>query len=78
MVDDLADTRATLDSRYDEIKTGRVKLVPGDEVFARLRARSAQARQATSEPSDLSVVERIHEALEAPVRFPHQGIAAKI
>jgi hypothetical protein len=41
---ELAETRQMLDSRYDDIKTGRVKLVPGEEVFARLREKS-QARR---------------------------------
>lgn len=36
-----ADTQAMLDRRYDEIKSGKVKLIPGDEVFARLREKSA-------------------------------------
>ena len=39
-VDELNETRKLLDSRYDDIKSGKVTLVPGDEVFARLRARS--------------------------------------
>ena len=30
--------------RYDDLGSGRVKLVPGDEVFARLRAKSAARR----------------------------------
>ena len=38
--DELAETREMLDRRYDEIESGKVKLVPGDEVFARLRAKS--------------------------------------
>jgi len=33
-----------LDSRYDEIKSGKVKLIPGEEVFARLRAKSEARR----------------------------------
>jgi predicted transcriptional regulator len=44
--DDLAVTRETLDSRYDDLESGRVKPIPGDEVIARLRAKSA-ARRAT-------------------------------
>ena len=39
-VDELAETRAMLDSRYDDIESGRVRLIPGDEVFARLREKS--------------------------------------
>ena len=44
-VDELAGTREMLDTRYDDIKSGRVKLIPGDEVFARLREKS-EARRA--------------------------------
>jgi len=44
-VDELAGTRIMLDSRYDDLKSGRVKLIPGDEVFARLREKS-EARRA--------------------------------
>lgn len=43
-VDELAETRRMVDSRYDDIKSGRVKLVPGEEVFARLRGRSEARR----------------------------------
>lgn len=43
--DELAETRDMLDSRYDDIRSGKVKLVPGDEVVARLRERSAAYRQ---------------------------------
>ena len=37
--------REMLDSRYDDLKSGRVKPIPGEEVFARLRAKS-EARKA--------------------------------
>ena len=40
MFDELAETREMLDRRYDDIKSGKVKLIPGEEVFARLRAKS--------------------------------------
>jgi hypothetical protein len=43
--DELAQTRQMLDSRYDDLKSGRVKPIGGGEMKARLRARSA-ARQA--------------------------------
>jgi hypothetical protein len=33
-----------LDSRYDDIKSGKVNLIPGDEVIAGLRERSAARR----------------------------------
>ncbi len=45
MFDELAETRSMLDRRVEEIESGRVKLIPGDEVFARLRARSEVRRQ---------------------------------
>ena len=44
LVEDLRETRDTLDSRYDDIKSGRVQILPGDQVIARLRARSAARR----------------------------------
>ena len=34
--------RETLDGRYDDIKSGKVKLIPGDEVVAELRQRIAK------------------------------------
>ncbi|MGA2593355.1 MAG: hypothetical protein ABSH32_25850 [Bryobacteraceae bacterium] len=42
--DDIAFTRDTLDPRYDELESGRVTPIPGDEVFAKLRAKSAARR----------------------------------
>jgi predicted DNA-binding protein len=43
-VDELVDLRASLDNRYDEIKSGKVKPISGDEVMARLRAKSEARR----------------------------------
>ncbi len=45
--DELAQARETLNSRYDDLKSGRVKPVPGDEVIARLREKSATRRSQT-------------------------------
>ena len=42
--DELAQTRELLDSRYDDLKTGRVKPISGDEVEAHFREKSAAAR----------------------------------
>jgi predicted transcriptional regulator len=42
--EDFAFTRETLDHRYDDLESGRVKPIPGGEVFARLRAKSAARR----------------------------------
>ena len=44
LFDELAFTRQTLDRRYDDLESGRIKPIPGDEVFARLRAKSAARR----------------------------------
>lgn len=44
LFDELAYTRGVLDRRYDDLESGRVKLIPGEEVFARLRAKSAARR----------------------------------
>ncbi len=44
LYDELAFARQTLDRRFDDLESGRVKPIPGDEVFARPRARSAARR----------------------------------
>ena len=43
-LNEVAQVRATLDSRYDDLKSGRVKPIPGDEVEAYFRAKSAARR----------------------------------
>ena len=45
LVDEIADTRVMLDRRYDDIKSGRVKPIPGDEVEAYFREKSGNARR---------------------------------
>ena len=42
---ELAGTRDMLNSRYDDINGGSVKLIPGDEVFARLHEKSETRRR---------------------------------
>jgi len=42
---ELAQTREMLNSRYDDLKSGRVKPIPGDEVEAHFREKSAAARR---------------------------------
>ena len=42
---ELAQKREMLDSRYDDLKSGRVKPIPGDEVEAYFREKSAAARR---------------------------------
>jgi hypothetical protein len=42
--EELTQTREMLNSRYDDMKSGRVKLIPGDEVIARLRNKSVARR----------------------------------
>ena len=43
-LDEMAQVRHTLDTRYDDVKSGKVKLVPVDEVRAYFRAKSAARR----------------------------------
>jgi predicted DNA-binding protein len=45
-LDELEQTRQMLDRRYDDIKSGRVKPIDGEEAFARLR-RKSEERHAT-------------------------------
>jgi predicted DNA-binding protein len=42
--DEHAQAREMLDSRYDDLKSGRVRPIPGDEVAAYFREKSAAAR----------------------------------
>jgi hypothetical protein len=44
-VDELLQAWQMLNSRYDDLKSGRVKPIPGDEVEAYFREKSAAARQ---------------------------------
>lgn len=41
---ELAQLRTTLDGRYDEIKSGRVKPIDGEAAFKSLRSRSKDRR----------------------------------
>jgi len=43
--DELAQTRDMLDGRYDDLKSGKVKSIPGEEVEAYFRGKSAAARR---------------------------------
>ncbi|MDQ6706467.1 MAG: CopG family transcriptional regulator [Acidobacteriota bacterium] len=43
-LDELEKTREMLDSRYDDIQSGRVKPIDGEEAFARLRGKSEARR----------------------------------
>jgi predicted DNA-binding protein len=40
--EELAQTRTMLDSRYDDLKSGKVELISGDEVEAYFREKSAE------------------------------------
>lgn len=42
--DELAQTRDMLDSRYDELKSGKVNPIDGEEAFARLKAKTEAQR----------------------------------
>jgi hypothetical protein len=48
--DELTQTREMLNSRYDDLKSGRVKPVSGDEVVAHFREKSATRRSTPSDP----------------------------
>jgi predicted transcriptional regulator len=46
---ELAQTRATLDRRYDDLKSGKVNLIDGEEAFARLKAKTKSNATASRE-----------------------------
>jgi len=41
---ELEQTQEMLDRRYDEVKSGRVQLIDGEEAFARLKAKAEAQR----------------------------------
>jgi len=43
-LEELSHLRSTLDNRYDDLKSGRVKAVDGEEAFAELRRKSEKRR----------------------------------
>ncbi|HXP86322.1 MAG TPA: ribbon-helix-helix protein, CopG family [Bryobacteraceae bacterium] len=43
-LDELAGVRETLNSRYDDLKSGRVQPIDGEEAFARLKAKTEAQR----------------------------------
>ena len=43
-LDELAQTRDMLNSRYDDLKSGRVKPIDGEEALARLKANTGAQR----------------------------------
>ena len=43
-VDELTAVRSMLESRYDDVKSGRVDPIDGDEAFTRLREKSQSRR----------------------------------
>lgn len=45
--EELAQTRAMLDSRYDDIRNGKVTLMDGEQALARLKASNEAQRKAT-------------------------------
>ena len=47
-LDELESARGMLDSRYDDLKSGKVKPISGEEVIARLREKSAARRSPRS------------------------------
>jgi hypothetical protein len=42
--DELVETRDMLNSRYDDLKNGKVKPIDGEEAFARLKAKTEAQR----------------------------------
>jgi len=47
-LDELAGLRGRLDRRYDDLKSGSVKPIDGDEAVARLREKSRRRRDSSA------------------------------
>jgi len=48
---EVLEVREMLNSRYDDLKSGKVKLIPGDEVEAYFREKRASARRSDPQGS---------------------------
>ncbi len=46
--EELAALRSTLDSRYDDLESGRVQPIDGDDAEARLKAKSTERRNGSA------------------------------
>jgi hypothetical protein len=51
---ELTQTREMLNNRYDDLKSGKVKPISGDEVAAHFRAKSAARRSSPGSTRDAS------------------------
>ena len=47
-LEELTQVRSSIDGRYDDIKSGTVKPIDGEEAFARLRCKSEERRSQRS------------------------------
>ena len=47
-LDELAEVRGLLDSRYDDLKSGRVQPIDGEEAFARMLQKSKRRRDSST------------------------------
>ena len=45
---EVVETRKVLDGRYDDVKSGRVQPIDGEQAFARLRRKSKERRSSRS------------------------------
>ncbi|MGO9168201.1 MAG: hypothetical protein ACLP56_15140 [Candidatus Sulfotelmatobacter sp.] len=52
--EELTQTREMLNSRYDDLKSGRVRPIPGDEVAVHFREKSAARRSTPGSSRDTS------------------------
>jgi len=50
-LEEVASVRKTLDSRYDDLNSGRVKPIDGEEAFRTLREKSERRRSSIGEAS---------------------------
>ena len=49
--DEVADTRATLDRRFDDLESGRVKLIDGQEAYRLLMEKTEARRRQNQRPA---------------------------
>jgi len=76
-LDELTILRQMLDRRYHELVSGKVQPVPGDEVFARLRAKSA-ARKLDDQATLIAGVERGIKQANRSETMSHEEVLQRV
>lgn len=57
-LDELVHTREVLNSPYDDLKSGTIQPIDGEEAFARLKAKTEQQRNSRARPGAMASIRK--------------------